>query len=67
MLNHKIGLVVVDSIAALFRSDYTNKQSVQRAKDLRAVGVLLHKLTARNNMAVFCVNQVSNRQQFVHN
>ncbi|KAF6206543.1 hypothetical protein GE061_017777 [Apolygus lucorum] len=57
--NHKIGLIILDSIAALFRSDYTNRQMVQRAKDLRTVGSLLHKLSSTNNMAVVCVNQVT--------
>uniref|UniRef100_A0A0A9XRX5 DNA repair protein XRCC3 n=1 Tax=Lygus hesperus TaxID=30085 RepID=A0A0A9XRX5_LYGHE len=57
--NHKIGLIILDSIAALFRSDYTNRQLVQRAKDLRTIGTQLHKLSATNNMAVLCVNQVT--------
>lgn len=52
------GLVVIDSIAAVFRGDYTPAQSVTRAKDLREIGLQLHKISRYFGLAILCVNQV---------
>lgn len=56
--NH-IGLLVIDSIAAVFRGEYTTSQSVSRAKDLREIGTQLHKIAKYFGIAVLCVNQVT--------
>lgn len=58
LTQRKVKLVVVDSIAGLFRSDYDPGDAVNRAKDLQVVGGQLHKLAEQFHLAVICVNQV---------
>uniref|UniRef100_A0A023F703 Putative dna repair protein rhp57 n=1 Tax=Triatoma infestans TaxID=30076 RepID=A0A023F703_TRIIF len=55
----RIGLVVIDSIAAIFRSEYTLNELINRANDMRTIGMQLHTLADKYNMAVVCVNQVT--------
>ncbi|BES95380.1 X-ray repair complementing defective repair in Chinese hamster cells 3 [Nesidiocoris tenuis] len=57
--NRKIGLIVIDSIAALFRADYTKDQMITRSKHMRTIGMQLHQLADKYKLAVLCVNQVS--------
>lgn len=56
---HKIGLLVVDSIAAPYRVEDWKDQLQGRAKSLRSVGRQLHKLCKNNDLCVICINQVS--------
>ncbi|XP_073986153.1 X-ray repair cross complementing protein spindle B [Rhodnius prolixus] len=56
---NKIGLIVIDSIAAIFRSEYTMKEFIHRANDMRTIGMQLHKLADKYNIAIVCVNQVT--------
>ena len=58
LTQHKIKLVVIDSIAALFRVEFTESQAVQRAQLLRAFGAQLRKISKDFSVAVVCVNQV---------
>ncbi len=51
-------LVVIDSIAALFRVEYGADQAIQRAQLLRQFGHQLQKMSECHSMAVVCVNQV---------
>ena len=53
----KIGLIIIDSIAAPYRVEDWNDESNNRAKSLRTIGQQLHKL-CRNNICVVCINQV---------
>lgn len=55
---HPIGLVVVDSVAAIFRSDYSSTEALKRARDMRSFASRLHFLAHTHNIAVVCVNQV---------
>ncbi|EZA60948.1 DNA repair protein XRCC3 [Ooceraea biroi] len=56
MNTHKIGLLVIDSIAAPYRvEDWKGS----RAKNLRNVGRQLHELCKNNDLCVICINQVS--------
>jgi RecA/RadA recombinase len=55
---HSVRLVVIDSIAGLFRADYEPSDAINRAKDLQMIGGQLHKLAEKFHMAVICVNQV---------
>lgn len=57
LLQHKISLIVIDSVAAPFRSEYTNY--IQRAEDLRELAISLISLAQTHNLAVFCINQVT--------
>ncbi|XP_063217932.1 DNA repair protein XRCC3-like isoform X1 [Bacillus rossius redtenbacheri] len=59
MARHRVGLVVVDSIAGVFRADFDLQDVVNRARELRAVGGQLHHLAESSHVAVMCVNQVS--------
>lgn len=54
-----IKLVIIDSIAALFRVEYSFGETSKRAKVLRSFGAQLHKLSHQHEIPVVCVNQVS--------
>ena len=54
-----VKLIVVDSLAALFRVEFTAAQAAQRAHLLRAFGAQFRRLSDDYNAAVICVNQVS--------
>lgn len=50
--------MVIDSIAALFRVEYSLGETSKRAKVLRSFGAQLHKLSNLYSIPVVCVNQV---------
>lgn len=53
---HKIGLLVIDSVAAPYRvEDWKGG----RARNLRNVGRQLHELCKNDDLCVICINQVS--------
>lgn len=54
-----IKLVVVDSIASLFRCEYDHTNMVKRYKDLSSLGACLHQLSHQHNIPIVCVNQVT--------
>lgn len=51
----KIGLIIIDSVAAIFRS-YTDY--IERARDMRKLAQRLLCLAEKHQCAVICVNQV---------
>lgn len=53
---NSIGLVVVDSVGAIFRPD---SNIINRAGDMRELAHLLLGLSSRHGCAIVCVNQVS--------
>lgn len=55
MKTRSIGLIVIDSIAGIFRLE-TN--AITRADDMRKVVLTLQKLADDHECAVLCVNQV---------
>lgn len=55
----KVGLIVIDSVAGIFRSSYENNEIRNRAEDMRVVGGHLHKIASQFGVCVICVNQVS--------
>ena len=59
-----IKLVIIDSIAALFRVEYSFGETSKRAKVLRSFGAQLHKLSHQHGIPVVCVNQVCNFKLF---
>ncbi|NXO28919.1 XRCC3 protein, partial [Cisticola juncidis] len=52
-------LVVIDSIAALFRCDFGPAQAALRARYLQSFGAQLHSLSTRFSTPIVCINQVS--------
>ena len=56
---HAVKLIIIDSMAALFRVEFTAGQAAQRAQLLRAFGARLRRLSDEYGAAVICVNQVS--------
>lgn len=56
-----VRLVVIDSIAALFRCEFAAKDSVLKAKYLQIFGAKLHKLSSKFRVPVVCINQVKLR------
>lgn len=60
LLQHrKIGLLVVDSIAAPFRVEYYESELKNRARILRKIGEQLHFISSEYNIPIICVNQAS--------
>ncbi|KAK3708248.1 hypothetical protein RRG08_023651 [Elysia crispata] len=54
-----VKLVVIDSVAALFRCHYTAAQVMERARHLSQFASVLHQLAKQHRIPVVCVNQVS--------
>lgn len=58
-LHSNVRLLVIDSLAALFRVEYGRDDGIPRAKTLMAFGRLLKKYADEHSLVVVCVNQVS--------
>ncbi|MEE6493807.1 hypothetical protein FKM82_016945 [Ascaphus truei] len=58
LLRGSVRLIVIDSIAALFRCEFAASDSVLRAKHLQTFGAKLHSLSSRFLTPVLCINQV---------
>lgn len=54
-----IKLLIIDSIAGIFRGNYETNDLTQRTQDLRTTGNILHNLSFNYNLLVVCVNQVT--------
>lgn len=54
----RVRLVVIDSIAALFRVEFGLNQAVHRAQLLQACGAQLQRLSESYGVAIVCINQV---------
>lgn len=54
-----VKLIVLDSVAALFRCEYTANDWLKRQQDLHNLGSLLHKFSYTYGAAVVCTNQVT--------
>ncbi|KAM9291815.1 DNA repair protein XRCC3 isoform 3-T5 [Morus bassanus] len=54
-----VRLVVIDSIAALFRCEFGVSDSVTKARYLQTFGAQLHSLSTRFRTPIICINQVT--------
>ncbi|XP_039289215.1 DNA repair protein XRCC3-like [Nilaparvata lugens] len=55
-----IRLVVIDSITAVFRGEYSQAGDMKtRAQHIRSIGYQLHKLARKHDIAILCINQVN--------
>ncbi|XP_008104796.1 DNA repair protein XRCC3 isoform X2 [Anolis carolinensis] len=54
-----VRLIIVDSIAALFRCEFGAKDSVLKAKYLLMFGAKLHELSSQFQIPIVCINQVT--------
>lgn len=54
---HKIGLLIIDSIAAPYRVEDWKEQPQGRSK--RIIGRQLHELCKNDDLCVICINQVN--------
>ncbi|NXH08573.1 XRCC3 protein, partial [Loxia leucoptera] len=52
-------LVLIDSMAALFRGEFSPAESARRARYLQAFGAQLHSLSTRFRTPIVCINQVT--------
>ncbi|NXW54049.1 XRCC3 protein, partial [Eurystomus gularis] len=59
-----VRLVVIDSIAALFRCEFGVSDSVTRARYLQTFGAQLHSLSTRFRTPIMCINQVRHQNCF---
>lgn len=53
-----IRLIIIDSLAALFRSEDILFEHHTKATTLQYLGFAMHTLCQRYNLAIICVNQV---------
>lgn len=58
LLHRPIKLIIIDSITAVFRGEYTLSEVPRRSRDLRDIAVFLHKLSVEHGLWIICVNQV---------
>ncbi|NXU96931.1 XRCC3 protein, partial [Cettia cetti] len=56
-----VRLVVIDSMAALFRGDFGPAQAALKARYLQTFGAQLHSLSTRFRTPIMCINQVWNQ------
>nr|XP_055041646.1 DNA repair protein XRCC3 isoform X1 [Misgurnus anguillicaudatus] len=54
-----VKLVVVDSVAALFRSEFQADEAIKRSRHLLTFSSTLHRLSHNYGAPVLCVNQVT--------
>ncbi|XP_069715074.1 DNA repair protein XRCC3-like [Phaenicophaeus curvirostris] len=54
-----VRLVVIDSIAALFRCEFGVSDSITKAQYLQTFGAQLHSLSTRFRTPIMCINQVT--------
>lgn len=54
----QVRLVVVDSVAALFRTEFEASDWLQRNQQLLSFSSCLHRISRQFNCAVLCINQV---------
>ena len=54
-----IRLIIIDSLAALFRSEDIMFEHHTKANILQYFGFAMHTLCQRYNLAIVCVNQVN--------
>ncbi|KAM4663807.1 DNA repair protein XRCC3 isoform 1-T3 [Discoglossus pictus] len=66
LLRGLIRLIVIDSIAALFRSEFSAKDSALKAKHLQSLGAKLHDLSTTFMAPVLCINQVTDAMKEVN-
>lgn len=59
LLKVKLKIIVIDSIAALFRTEYDLSEMQERAKMLAKFGRLLLDMSSKYKLCVICINQVS--------
>ncbi|NXQ88757.1 XRCC3 protein, partial [Nyctibius grandis] len=60
-----VRLVVIDSIAALFRCEFGVSDSVMKARYLQTFGAQLHSLSTRFRTPIMCINQVRHKNCFL--
>ena len=58
-----VKLVIIDSLAALFRVEFSHKQTSERANLLLSFGAQLHSFSDQYGAAVVCINQVRMKQR----
>ncbi|XP_074147180.1 DNA repair protein XRCC3-like isoform X4 [Sminthopsis crassicaudata] len=54
-----VRLIIIDSIAALFRCEFGIQQSITKAKYLQTLGAKLHQLSNEFQSPVLCINQIT--------
>lgn len=55
-----VKLVIVDSVAAVFRCDYELKDMYKRSKHMASLAASLHRMSSKYCLPIVCVNQVIN-------
>lgn len=59
LLEKKVKVLIVDSVAALFRATYGSSDGNARTQDMRELGAILLGMNFEHRICVICVNQVT--------
>lgn len=59
LAKNNIKLIIIDSVAAVFRYDNDTNDYISRSEDLRNIVLQLNNLAKSYYSAVICINQVS--------
>ncbi|XP_068110439.1 DNA repair protein XRCC3 [Hyperolius riggenbachi] len=59
LLRGQVRLIVIDSIAALFRCEFAAKDAAIKARHLQSIGAKLHQLSQDYTTPILCINQVT--------
>eukprot|EP00794_Sanderia_malayensis_P020350 gene20350-22354_t len=59
LMNSKVKFIVIDSVAALFRVEYSINEAIERSKVLSEFGQQLHRISHKFRVAILCINQIS--------
>lgn len=54
-----VKLLIIDSLAALFRVEYNSDEQSERTSDIKSIGTSLHTLINQYGLTVICVNQMT--------
>lgn len=60
-----VKLVIVDSVAAVFRCDYELKDMYKRSKHMASLAASLHRISSKYCLPIVCVNQVTDSMQSI--
>ena len=56
---HNFRLIVIDSLASLFRVEYSFEDSSSRTVDLKSIASSLYLLIRKHNLTIVCTNQMT--------
>ncbi|KAG1653650.1 DNA repair protein XRCC3 [Nymphon striatum] len=59
LASKNVGLIIIDSVAALFRVEFDISQNIDRSRKIQQLGASLKRLISKYQVIICCVNQIS--------